>query len=126
MPYAINQKPGTLNLISGAVAQLGERPYGRSAVRFCLDQFLMERNKHCVYILRSLKDGRLYTGYTSNLENRLRDHNTGHTKSLRNRKPLKLVYFEEFETKKEAMARERFFKTPEGGALKKKLMEASR
>ena len=83
----------------------------------------MRRNKYYVYVLQSLKDGRSYTGYTSNLENRLRDHNTGHTKSLRHRRPLKLLYFEEFETKKEAMDRERFFKTPEGGALKGKLIE---
>ena len=85
----------------------------------------MKQNKYCVYILRSLKDGRLYTGYTTNLENRLRDHNTGHTKSLINRRPLELVYYEKFRTKKEAMDRERFFKTPEGGVLKRKLIAGS-
>jgi putative endonuclease len=83
----------------------------------------MSQNKYYVYVLRSVKDGRLYTGYTSNLEDRLRDHNTGHTESTRNRRPLELVYFEEFETKKDATDRERFFKTPEGGVLKRKLME---
>ena len=86
----------------------------------------MKQDKHYVYVLRSLKDGRLYTGYTANLENRLRDHETGHTKSLRNRRPLKLVYCEEYRTKKEAMDRERFFKTPEGGVLKRKLIEEKR
>lgn len=83
----------------------------------------MERYKYYVYVLRSQKDGRLYTGYTSDIEKRLRDHNAGSTKSLRNRRPLKLVYFEEFRTKTEAIARERYFKTPEGGAQKKKLIE---
>ncbi len=83
----------------------------------------MERNKYYVYVLRSQKDGRLYTGFTSNIEKRLRDHNAGNTKSLRYRRPLKLVYYEEFNTKAEAIARERYFKTPEGGALKKKLIE---
>ena len=86
----------------------------------------MKQDQHYVYVLRSLKDGRLYTGYTANLENRLRDHETGHTKSLRNRRPLKLVYCEEYRTKKEAMDRERFFKTPEGGVLKRKLIEERR
>jgi putative endonuclease len=85
----------------------------------------MKRNKYYVYVLQSLKDKGLYTGFTSNLEYRLRDHNTGHTKSLRNRRPLKLIYFEEYETKKEAMDRERFFKTPKGGILKRQLIEGS-
>lgn len=83
----------------------------------------MERNKYYVYVLRSQKDGRLYTGYTSDIEKRLRDHNAGNTKSLRNRRPLKLVYLEEFDTKAKAIARERYFKTPEGGVQKKKLIE---
>jgi putative endonuclease len=83
----------------------------------------MKQHMHYIYVLRSLKDGRLYTGYTTNLENRLRDHETGHTKSLRHRRPLKLVYYEEYRTKKEATDRERFFKTPEGGVLKRKLIE---
>jgi len=82
----------------------------------------MERNKYFAYVLCSQKDGRLYTGYTSNLEKRLRDHNAGNTKSLRYRRPLKLVYYEEFNTKTEAIARERYFKTPEGGVQKKKLI----
>ena len=76
--------------------------------------------------MRSLKDGRLYTGYTTNIESRLRDHNMGHTESTKNRRPLELVYSEEFESKKEAMDRETFFKTPEGGVLKRKLMSTPR
>ena len=83
----------------------------------------MERKKYYVYVLYSQKDGRLYTGYTSDIGKRLRDHNVGNTKFLRNRRPLKLVYYEEFNTKTEAIARERYFKTPERGAQKKKLIE---
>ena len=81
----------------------------------------MERNKY--YVLRSQKDGRLYTGYTSDIAKRLRDHNAGNTKSLRNRRPLKLIYYEKYNTKTEAIARERYFKTPEGGVQKRKLIE---
>jgi putative endonuclease len=82
----------------------------------------MKPEQHYVYVLRSLKDGRLYTGYTTNLESRLQDHNAGHTKSTRNRRPLKLVYSEKFESKKEAMEREKFFKTPQGGVVKRRLI----
>lgn len=68
----------------------------------------------------------MYTGYTTDIENRLRDHNAGHTKSTRHRRPLDSVYSEEFGSKKEAMDRGTFFKTPEGGVLKRKLMKAAK
>jgi putative endonuclease len=75
-----------------------------------------------VYVVRSLKDGRLYTGVTANLSRRLAEHNSGKTRSLRSRRPVKLVYCEEYATRTEAQARERYFKTPEGGALKQRLV----
>ena len=76
--------------------------------------------KYFVYVLKSLKDHRRYIGFTDNLERRLSEHNSGFVKSTRNRKPLELIHFEEFETKSEAMAREKFFKTGFGrGYLKK-------
>lgn len=59
------------------------------------------------YILEC-SDGSLYTGYTVNLEKRLREHNSGKSgaKYTRSRRPCKLVYFEEYQTKQEAMRRE--------------------
>ena len=75
-----------------------------------------------VYVLRSSKDGRLYTGVTSDLARRMREHRAGKTRSLRARLPVTLVYSEAFATKREAMARERFFKTPEGGVAKQELV----
>lgn len=58
------------------------------------------------YILRC-KDGTLYTGWTNQLEKRIRDHNEGvGAKYTRARRPVELVYYERFETKEEAMKRE--------------------
>ena len=58
------------------------------------------------YILQCA-DGTLYTGWTNNLEKRLAAHNAGiAAKYTKTRRPVELVYFEEFETKKEAMSRE--------------------
>ena len=58
------------------------------------------------YILEC-SDNTLYTGWTSNLEKRLRAHNQGKgAKYTRTRLPVTLVYFEVYETKKEAMSRE--------------------
>ena len=58
------------------------------------------------YILEC-KDGSYYTGWTNNLKKRLKDHNDGKgAKYTRSRLPVRLIYFEEYETKEEAMSRE--------------------
>ena len=58
------------------------------------------------YILECA-DGTYYCGWTNDLEKRLAAHNAGKGgKYTHSRTPVKLVYFEEFETKEEAMSRE--------------------
>lgn len=58
------------------------------------------------YILRC-NDNTLYTGWTNNLEKRLEAHNAGKgAKYTKARLPVELVYFEQFDTKEEAMRRE--------------------
>ena len=58
------------------------------------------------YILKC-KDGSLYTGWTNDLEQRVAAHNTGKgAKYTKARRPVELVYFEEFKTKEQAMKRE--------------------
>jgi GIY-YIG catalytic domain len=54
-----------------------------------------------VYVLFSLKDGRLYKGFTSNIQNRLLKHNSGGSTSTAHRKPFVLVHIEQFELKHE-------------------------
>lgn len=66
------------------------------------------------YVLRSLKNKRFYIGSTNNLERRLIEHNIGKSKYTRSAKPFKLVYFEKFDTRQEAVKRELFFKTGKG------------
>ncbi len=59
-----------------------------------------------VYILRC-GDGSLYTGWTNDLDARLRAHCAGEGgKYTRSHLPVELVYREEFETKQQAMSRE--------------------
>ena len=58
------------------------------------------------YILRCA-DGTRYTGWTNDLEKRLAAHSAGTgSKYTRTRRPVALVYFEEFDTKEQAMSRE--------------------
>ena len=58
------------------------------------------------YIVRCA-DGTLYTGWTNDLEKRLHAHNSGEgAKYTRSRRPVVLMYYEEHETKEDAMRRE--------------------
>ena len=58
------------------------------------------------YILKCADDT-LYCGWTNDLEKRLAAHNSGKgAKYTKTRLPVELVYYEEFETKQEAMSRE--------------------
>lgn len=59
-----------------------------------------------VYIVKC-SDNTFYTGWTNNLEKRIKAHSNGTgAKYTKGRGPVKLVYFEEFKDKKEAMRRE--------------------
>lgn len=58
------------------------------------------------YILKSLKDAKLYIGSTSNLRQRLKKHNSGLVVSTKSRRPLKYVYFEGYASEEDARHRE--------------------
>ena len=58
------------------------------------------------YILKSLKDGKLYIGSTPNLRRRIKEHNAGLVMSTKPRRPFKLVYFEGYVVEEEARHRE--------------------
>lgn len=76
-----------------------------------------------LYILKSLKDNKGYTGVTKNIKKRLQYHNTGRVKSTKSRKPFVLVHKEEFKLLSEARKKEWFYKcTPQGGKLKRKIL----
>jgi putative endonuclease len=61
---------------------------------------------HYVYVLECA-DGTLYTGYTTDVERRVAEHDAGEgAKYTRGRTPVELVHTECFETRSEAMARE--------------------
>lgn len=68
----------------------------------------------CTYVLFSEKDAMLYVGFSSNLENRILNHNAGGTKSTAYRRPLKLIFCEFYLFEKDARKREMYFKTTAG------------
>ena len=72
------------------------------------------------YILKSLKQRKFYTGQTDNLEKRLLEHNSGKSLYSRRYMPWECVYFEQFESKEEAVKKERYFKSAAGRRWLKK------
>jgi putative endonuclease len=67
-----------------------------------------------VYVLESLKDEKFYTGFTEDIKRRIDEHNSGENISTARRRPLKLVYYEAFCDKNDALRRERYFKSTKG------------
>jgi len=67
-----------------------------------------------VYLLESLKDGKWYTGYTNNLEKRIKQHNAGYNLSTKHRAPFKLIYYEICLSEDDAKAREKYLKSGMG------------
>ncbi len=66
------------------------------------------------YILKSIKDGSYYYGNTKDLSNRLKMHNSGKVKYTKSKMPWIVQYTENFESRSEALKREKFFKTIDG------------
>jgi putative endonuclease len=75
-----------------------------------------------VYVLKSLKNGRYYTGSTESISKRLNEHNTGRSKATKNTRPFELVYQESYNNRAEAYRREMYFKSGQGRAELKKLI----
>ena len=67
-----------------------------------------------IYILQSEKDGKTYTGYTSNLPLRFEAHQAGEVPSTKYRRPFKLIYFEGCLTQADAVKREKYLKSNYG------------
>ena len=68
---------------------------------------------HYLYILL-LKNNQLYTGVTNNLRRRYQEHLDGKVTSTKLRRPIRLIHYEAYLLKEDAIRRERYLKTNEG------------
>ena len=68
-------------------------------------------SKYYVYLLFSIKDHKFYVGFTTDLKKRMDEHTQGYVTSTKNRLPLKLIHYEYFINREDAIARERFLKS---------------
>ena len=74
-----------------------------------------------VYIIQSLKDpNRFYTGFTENIENRLKDHNSGKNSHTAEFKPWRIKTAIAFTDRQKALNFERYLKNSSGRAFAKK------
>jgi len=75
------------------------------------------------YILLSLKNGELYTGFTGDLKKRLQEHNQGLNFSTKRYVPWKVIYYEACLDKDDAIRREKYLKKTQGIRLVKRRLK---
>ncbi|HDQ23198.1 MAG TPA: GIY-YIG nuclease family protein [Candidatus Uhrbacteria bacterium] len=75
---------------------------------------------HIIYIIQSLKDLSYYTGRTTNLTKRIKDHNLGLSKYSSTKKPFKLIWYCVFNDKKKAIKFEKYLKSGSGIVFRNK------
>ncbi len=81
----------------------------------------IDNQMYTVYAILSQKDGRIYVGFTSNIEKRLKEHNAGTTKSTKGFRPWELLYTEVVEDRVTARKREVYWKSGTGKEQLKEL-----
>jgi len=76
------------------------------------------------YVLRSEKDEKHYVGFTKDLKLRFEQHNGGLVESTKNRRPLKLIYYEACLNQDDATKREKYLKSYHGKMFLKKRLKS--
>ena len=69
---------------------------------------------HYTYVLQSMKDMNFYVGLTKDLKVRFENHGKGLVESTKDRRPLRLIYYEACLSRDDARQRERYLKTYHG------------
>jgi len=78
---------------------------------------------HYVYVLQSLKNGGLYIGYTKDLRQRLKRHNSGGDEYTKKYMPWQLIHYESYLNEKDSKRREKYLKTNQGSRLLKRMLK---
>lgn len=103
-----------MNLIRGvALGQRPIRPWRK----------LDKQNMYYIYFARSLKNGKVYVGYTSKTpEVRVNEHNASANAWSKVNKPFKLIYYEQYLCIEDAKKKELFYKSRFGRKVKKAII----
>lgn len=76
------------------------------------------------YVLRSEKDDKFYVGFTEDLKLRFEKHSKGQVEATRDRRPLKLIYYEACLSQDDATKREKYLKTYHGKMFIRKRLKS--
>ena len=76
------------------------------------------------YVLKSQKDTKFYVGFTNNLKLRFEQHQGGFVDVTKNRRPLKLIYYEACIDRNDAVKREKYLKTYHGKMFIRKRLKS--
>ena len=119
-----------IGLVSRAIGRAFSwllRVLGAACHKTCdvkMNEYIVEKMKSFfTYIIQSELDGSFYIGQTENLRNRLKYHNDGASKYTSRKIPWRLVYYEEFPNRSDAMKREKFLKKQRNKQFYQKLIE---
>jgi len=74
----------------------------------------LETTMWYVYVLKSIKDNKWYTGMTNDLRKRLKEHNSGKSSYTKDRGPYKLIYYEASYNQADTRSRELYLKSGMG------------
>ena len=99
----------TGNRIKGSnplVSAFAHRSFSVGGLSFVLEFLAVERERFFVYILQSMKDFSFYVGQCDDLDRRMSKHFDGMSKYTSSKRPLRLVYFETYDSRTEAIKRE--------------------
>ncbi len=80
---------------------------------------------HYVYVLQDSLNARLYIGRSDDLKRRLREHAAGKVWTTKRMHNPRLVFYEAFQGKEDAIRRERYFKTSKGKSSLKQIIRVS-
>ncbi len=76
-----------------------------------------------VYVLYNKNRSFIYVGYSTNLKQRIIEHNKGYSKSTKGYLPLELIHYEAYKNKIDAKRREQYFKTTKGKTTLKTMLK---
>ena len=77
------------------------------------------------YIIRSLKNQKLYIGSTPDLKERMKSHNNGENKATKPNTPYELIFYSGFQNKQDAINCEQYFKTTSGWKRIHKMLQTT-
>ena len=76
------------------------------------------------HVLHNIKDMKFYTGFTKDLKLRFEQHNKGFVESTKDRRPLKLIYYEACLSQEDATKREKYLKSYHGKMFIRKRLKS--